>query len=80
MPKNDHFFPKSILKIPKTKDSPYLDPKSRIKEWICRRLLYGIPQLHCIDIPIIGKVIGWKKWISQIHHSLFLELVPEYVF
>ena len=33
MPKKCPFFPKSksSLKIPKTKDSPYLNPKSRIK-------------------------------------------------
>ena len=24
------------------------------------------PQLHCIDIPIIGNFIGQKRWISQI--------------
>ena len=42
-------------------------------------IVLEFPQLHYIDISVIGNVIERKKWISQIHYGLFLELVPEYV-
>ena len=63
------------------KDSPYLDPKSRIKEFTCRLLLFGIPT------ATLYRYSNYRQcqWLKKVNFlstlwGVFLELVPENVF
>ena len=61
MPKNDHF-PKIKLKNSQNERLSLFRPKIKAKgmKFVADYCL-DFPQLHCIDIPIIGDIIGQNR-------------------